>query len=88
MRCYPPELRVEFGEEMAEVFAESLEAEWSRDSVRGVLRVWRAVSHDLATVVLPYRMARAAPLAAGIVLSLVFYGSMLLAIDPSSHCRK
>jgi hypothetical protein len=78
VRWYPPDLRADFADDMIGVFAQSLEV--------SIPRAWLTVAHDFAEVVLPYRMARVAPVLAAIAFSLVFYISMLLAISPK--CRK
>jgi hypothetical protein len=88
LRWYPPELRAEYGEEMAGVFSESLEDAWRRGSWRGVARAWMAVARDFGGIALPYWLARAAPVTLAIVASAIFYGSVLLAIAPVRHCHK
>lgn len=88
LRCYPPVLRDQFGQDMVAVFKERLEDAWSRNSWRGVARAWLAVTHDLAGIVLPYGAARAWPVLAALVCSIVFYGSLFVAISPNLHCHK
>ena len=55
---------------------------------RGILNAWFAVTRDLIDIVLPYRIARVAPLVCGILASLVIYGSLIATIDPNHNCRK
>jgi hypothetical protein len=85
---YPPALRAEFGEDMVDIFAESIETAWRSASWRGVAAAWRAVSRDLIDIVLPYRTARAAPVLLAIIASTLLYASLLAAIDPSRHHHK
>ena len=85
---YPPALRAEFGEDMVDIFAESIETAWRCASWRGVAAAWRAVSRDLTDIVLPYRTARVAPVLLAILASTLLYASLLAAIDPSRHCHK
>src|SRR5258707_430556 len=82
---YPPALRAEFGEDMLDIFSESIDMAWQSDSWRGVAAVWRAVSRDLTDIILPYRTARAAPALLAILASTLLYASLLAAIDPSGH---
>jgi hypothetical protein len=88
LRWYPPALRDEFGDDMMEVFTESIEAAWKRASWGGVARAWLAVTRDVADIVVPYRVACVTPVLLGILCSIVFYGSMLAAIDPHRNCHK
>lgn len=84
IRCYPPSLRAEYGEDMLGDFAEILEnASW-----RGAVGAWVAVTNELTRIVLPWQAARAAPMVLAIVCSLVVYGGMLAAIDPNRLCHK
>lgn len=88
LRCYPPVLRDQFGQDMIAVFNERLEDAWSRDSWRGVARAWLAVVNDLVEIVLPYGAARAWPVLAALLCSIIFYGSLFAAISPSRYCNK
>ena len=81
LRWYPPALRTEYGNDMTDVFAESLA--W-----RGVIRAWIPVVHDFFEIVLPYCLLRAAPVVLALVCSAAFYASMLAAINPNRHCMK
>lgn len=82
LRWYPPDLRCQFSEDMMDVFQENLEASWRRSSWRGVVSVWRDVGRDMAEIVLPYRLRRAAPFLIGILCAIIFCGTILAAIDP------
>jgi len=88
LRWYPPALKSEFGEDMAEVFTESIEASWQRGSWNGFTRAWLAVSHDLISILVPYRIACTTPIVLAVVAAVLSYGSALLAIDPSRNCHK
>lgn len=88
LRCYPPALRDQFGQDMVAVFSERLEDAWSRDSWRGVARAWLSVTNDLAGIALPYGVARAWPVLLALVCSIVFYGSLFAAISPNLRCHK
>lgn len=88
LRWYPPELRTEYGEDMLGVFQERLEAARKQASWRGIVKTWFVVGHDLAAIVLPYRLWRAAPGLLAVICAIIFYGSMLAAINPNRHCYK
>lgn len=88
VRCYPPVLRDQFGEDLIAVFNERLEDAWSRDSWRGLAHAWFTVTGDLLGIVLPYGATRAWPILVALVCSIVFYGSLFAAISPNLHCHK
>lgn len=85
---YPPALRAEFGENMLDIFAETMDAAWRRGSWRGIAAAWHGVGLDLKDIVVPYRAVRAAPVVFAILVSTVLYGSLLAMIDPNRHCQK
>jgi hypothetical protein len=88
VRCYPPALREQFGQDMTEVFSERLDDGWSCESWRGVWRAWFAVGTDLVEIVLPYQATRIWPVLIAFLCSAVFYGYLLMAISPNRHCVK
>ena len=82
LRWYPPDLQIEFREDMMDVFQENLENCWKRSSWRGVAKAWLDVGRDLTGIVLPYRMRQAAPFLLGILCAILFCATVLAAIDP------
>ena len=88
VRWYPPALRIEFGDDMVAVFTENMESCWQRGGWRSVARAWLAVGRDVVSIVVPYRLGCALPVVAAVCFSIVFYGSVLAAIDPNRHCHK
>jgi hypothetical protein len=50
---YPPRLRLEFGEEMADVFAEQLRDECAESGIAGLARVWWRVAVEVLEGALP-----------------------------------
>jgi len=50
---YPPRLRFEFGEEMADVFADQLRGECGESGLAGLARVWWRVAAELLEGALP-----------------------------------
>ena len=88
VRWYPPAMRTEFGDDMVALFTENIEASWQRASWLGLARAWLAVAHDLVDIVIPYRFVCVMPALLGIVFAVVFYGSVLAAIDPNRNCHR
>jgi hypothetical protein len=88
VRCYPPGLRVEFGETLVNTFAEELEASWARNGWRGAWRAWRGVITDMATIVIPHWLELGTPAILAIICAAVIYGSMLGLIDPNKNCQR
>lgn len=54
---YPKDLRIDFGNEMTEVFDEKAWEAYSRGGFSGLLRVWFNVSWEIVTVAFPRRLA-------------------------------
>jgi hypothetical protein len=55
---YPQDLRQQFGEEMAQVFAEQISAEWNRHRVAGIARVGLNAVWEVITVAMPLQLKR------------------------------
>ena len=55
---YPSDLRQQFGDEMAQVFAEQIQAEWSRRRVMGTARVGLTAIWEVISIALPLRLKR------------------------------
>jgi hypothetical protein len=70
---YPADLRRDFGDQMALVFAEDLDAARRRSGLRGEVRVWRCALGEFLRLALPGRLAsppmRAPVIAVGFALS-------------------
>jgi hypothetical protein len=52
---YPPGLRSEFGQEMADVFEQQISEAWQLGRIAGVARVWSCAVEELLLVALPAR---------------------------------
>ena len=52
---YPPDLRRDFGDDLAEVFSQQIEAAWEESAWRGIAGAWLNVLADYAATALPCR---------------------------------
>ena len=69
---YPRDLRVDFGNEMIEVFDEQAREAYFRRGFSGLLRVWLSATREIVTVAFPGRIVgRAIPIIAA-TATLVF----------------
>lgn len=55
---YPQDLRQQFGEEMAQVFAEQISGEWNRHGVAGIARVGLTAVWEVISVAMPLQLKR------------------------------
>jgi hypothetical protein len=55
---YPQDLRQQFGEEMAQVFAEQISGEWNRHSATGIARVGLRAVWEVISVAMPLQLKR------------------------------
>ena len=83
---YPSALRREFGDDLADVFSQQIEAAWEENTWRGIAGAWLSVLGDCASITLPYVAARLAVPVLTSVISSVWFTLALCAINPSqSH---
>ena len=80
---YPPDLHRQFGDELADVFSQQVEAAWEEKSWRGIAVTWLSVLEDCAAVSLPYIAARLAVPLLTATASAIFYAIVLWAVDPN-----
>ena len=79
---YPPDLRRRFGDEMAEVFRESLRQAALKRGMNGIAKQWGSALWELFTVAAPSRlesstvMATVLSLLASSALFLAFFGAL------------
>jgi len=71
---YPGELRREFGNEMALVFAEDIESAWGDARIAGVLQIWWYALRELVTVALPAQRSNPCVLAPALAFVFVAAG--------------
>lgn len=80
---YPPDLRREFGDDLAEVFSQQIETAWEENAWRGIAGAWLNVLADYAAITLPCLAARLAVPVLTAVISSVWFTLALSAINPS-----
>ena len=76
--CYPDELRLRFGEEMVEVFADQMWGEWERHGLGGSVRVAITAGWEVLSVAVPLRLQNSVVIAA--TLSVVSSSALFLAL--------
>jgi|SRR6185312_9770022 len=86
--AYPHDFRQRFGAEMAMTFSEQVQDEWRRNSLAGIVRVWRSALWELISLAVPLQCQRSIVVA--ILLSTIGSSALFLAIfrATSLHCTK
>jgi len=86
--AYPHDFRRRFGAEMAMTFSDQVRAERRRNSLAGIVRVWRSALWELISVAVPLQFQRSIVVA--VLLSAVASSVLFLAIfrATSLHCSK
>jgi hypothetical protein len=56
--AYPHDFRQRFGTEMVITFSDQVQSEWERNSLAGVVRVWRSVLWELISLAVPLQLQR------------------------------
>jgi hypothetical protein len=83
---YPPDLRTEFEEAMADVFFEQVQTAWDEKAWRGIRTAWLDVLGDLFVVAMPYWLARLAVPVLTAFTSTTLFALVLWATDPNRPC--
>jgi hypothetical protein len=84
---YPPDLRRDFGAEMADAFAQDLADALQRNGMRGVMRVWYCAISELLRIALPSQAEKpvvAVPCISFALCETVMSGQLMLAFRHDS----
>ncbi len=87
---YPPPLRCEFGEEMADVFSDQLREECAESGLAGLGRVWWRVAAEVVAGAWPAEAnwARLGIRVAGLAISFAAFMVFAWASGAGRHCVK
>jgi chemotaxis methyl-accepting protein methylase len=83
LALYPGDLRLRFGAEMIEVFADEISEQWRQRGIPGVLRVWLTAGSEVFSVAIPLQMRNPAVIssALAILISSVLFLAFFRAVS-------